>query len=433
MGARRRRRSATGADRCCTSSTAGAGAVRPHSSSANSPCAICGAPLDYQITLEPHDRHWILALDLPAEWPRNAAFRSYDYQLISQRALTDVRPIACARIRATSPAPSCRRRCGGATCSSRRKATRARSRWGANSRRATSDPRDVIREVLRCSATHDFVYTMRPPLLAADSVDEFLFTTRRGFCEHFASAFTVRDARGRHPRARRDRLPGRREQSARRLPRVRQSDAHAGSEVWIDGAGWVRVDPTAAVAPERIERGIAAALAEGGESLPGDYLRQNALFSRLSLAWDAANTFWNNQVVAFGEAQQRWLLDRLNLGDGGQQLGIALVLALIVFFAAMSVYLGWRFRPRTKDPLAGVLRPALPQARAPRAGARAAYEGPSDYLGRVLQARPDLAPLLVGEARNLYVALRYGPRSWGPLLGRSELSRLKFLINQLKV
>ena len=145
----------------------------------------------------------------------------------------------------------------------------------------------------------------------------------------------------------------------------------------------------------------------------------------------AANTFWNNQVVAFGEAQQRWLLDRLNLGDGGQQLGIALVLALIVFFAAMSVYLGWRFRPRTKDPLAQIYD-QLCRKLARRGLARAAYEGPSDYLGRVLQARPDLAPLLV-EARNLYVALRYGPRSWGPLLGRSELSRLKFLINQLKV
>jgi len=155
------------------------------------------------------------------------------------------------------------------------------------------------------------------------------------------------------------------------------------------------------------------------------------LISRLRLAWDAANTFWNNQVVAFGEAQQRWLLERFNLDGDSQELGIALALALIAFFAAMSAYLAWRFRPRVRDPLAQIYD-QLCRKLARRGLPREAHEGPSDYVARVLQARPDLAPLLV-EARNLYVALRYGPRSWGPLLGRSELSRLKFLINQLKV
>jgi protein-glutamine gamma-glutamyltransferase len=104
---------------------------------------------------------------------------------------------------------------------------------------------------------------------------------------------------------------------------------------------------------------------------------------------------------------------------------------LIAFFAAMSGYLGWRFRPRARDPLAQIYE-HLCRKLARRGLPRAAHEGPSDYVARVLRARPDLAPLLV-EARNLYIALRYGPRSWGPQLGRSELSRLKFLVNQLKV
>ena len=194
----------------------------------------------------------------------------------------------------------------------------------------------------------------------------------------------------------------------------------------------MRVDPTAAVAPERIENGLEAALTGSGESLPGSFLRQSALLSQLRLAWDAANTFWNNQVVAFGEAQQQWLLERLNVGDADwEQLGIGLVLALVAFFAIMSAYLAWRFRPRAKDALAQIYdqmcrklaRHGLP---------RAAHEGPTDYVTRVVQARPELAQQLV-EARKLYVALRYGPRSWGPQLNRSELSRLKFIVNQLKV
>jgi hypothetical protein len=213
---------------------------------------------------------------------------------------------------------------------------------------------------------------------------------------------------------------------------IRQSDAHAWSEVWLEDRGWVRVDPTAAIAPERIERGIEAALTESGESLPGDFLRRNALLSQLRLAWDAANTFWNSEVVAFGETQQRWLLERLNIGDADwEELGIGLVLTLIAFFAIMSAYLSWRFRPRPPDPLAQIYE-QLCRKLARHGLPRAAHEGPSDYVARVLQARPELAQQLA-EARNLYVALRYGPRSWGPQLNRSELSRLKFIVNQLKV
>ena len=193
----------------------------------------------------------------------------------------------------------------------------------------------------------------------------------------------------------------------------------------------MRIDPTAAVAPERIERGLEAALADG-ESLPGDLLRQNALLTQLRLAWDAANTFWNTQVVAFGESQQRWLLNRLNLDDADwQELGIGLVLSLVAFFALMSAYLAWRFRPRAKDALAQIYE-QLCRKLARHGLPRAAHEGPSDYVARVVHVRPELAAELA-EARNLYVALRYGPRSWGPQLNRSELSRLKFLVNQLKV
>ena len=107
------------------------------------------------------------------------------------------------------------------------------------------------------------------------------------------------------------------------------------------------------------------------------------------------------------------------------------MLALVAFFALMSAYLAWRFRPRARDPLAQIYD-QLCRKLARHGLPRAAHEGPSDYVARVLQIRPELAQQL-GEARNLYVALRYGPRSWGPQLNRSELSRLKFLVNQLKV
>ncbi|HEV8333225.1 MAG TPA: DUF3488 and transglutaminase-like domain-containing protein [Steroidobacteraceae bacterium] len=393
--------------------------------------AASGATYAYEVMLEPHQRRWIFALDVPTSWPRRDATRSSDLQLWSDRPIST---LSSFRLE-SAPIYTVNGRLPSAM-----RAADLRLPQGRNARsialaremreRAGSDAA-FIAAVLAKFRDEEYFYTLEPPRLQLDSVDDFLFNTRRGFCEHFASAFTMLARAAGIPARVVTGYQGGEYNPMSGYLRILQSDAHAWSEVWLDGRGWVRVDPTAAVAPDRIERGIEAALAEGGESLPGDYLRQNALFSRLRLAWDAANTFWNNQVVAFGEAQQRWLLDRLNLGDGGQQLGIALVLALIVFFAAMSAYLGWRFRPRAKDPLAQIYD-QLCRKLARRGLPRAAHEGPSDYVGRVLQARPDLAPLLV-ETRNLYVALRYGPRSWGPLLGRSELSRLKFLVNQLKV
>ena len=254
----------------------------------------------------------------------------------------------------------------------------------------------------------------------------------RGFCEHFASAFTMLARAANIPARVVTGYQGGELNPMNGYLLIRQSDAHAWSEVWLDGRGWMRVDPTAAIAPERIERGLDAALTESGESLPGGFLRRNVLLSQLRLAWDAANTFWNSQVVGFGEAQQQWLLERLNIGDAEwEDLGIGLALALTAFFGLMSAYLAWRFRPRAPDALAQIYE-QLCRKLARHGLPRAAHEGPSDYVARVVQARPELAQQLA-EAGNLYVALRYGPRSWGPQLNRSELSRLKFIVNQLKV
>jgi hypothetical protein len=282
-----------------------------------------------------------------------------------------------------------------------------------------------IESVLTRFRSEDFYYTLQPPALNRNAVDDFLFNTKRGFCEHYASAFTVM--------ARAAGIPARvvtGYQGGEFNPMggyfiVRQSDAHAWSEVWLEGRGWQRVDPTAAIAPERIERGLAAALS-GEEATLGRALRTNAFLSKLRLSWDAANTFWNDEVVQFGEAQQRWLLQKLNFEDTRwEYLIVALILAMVGFFVALTAYLAWKFRPRARDPVAHVYEQMcrkLGKLGLPRLP----HEGPSDYVARVAQSRPDLAPQLA-ELRSVYVGLRYGPT---PLA--TQLSRLKFLVNQLQ-
>jgi hypothetical protein len=206
---------------------------------------------------------------------------------------------------------------------------------------------------------------------------------------------------------------------------VRQSDAHAWSEVWLEGQGWQRIDPTAAIAPERIERGLDAAISSE-ETVPGRVLRQNAFLTKVRMAWDAANTFWNDQIVEFGEDQQNWLLRLFNIKDPRwEYLSVGMIATLAGFFAILTAYLSWKFKPRSRDPAAHVYE-QLCRKLAKLGVPRQPHEGPNDYVARAAQARPELAARLA-EVRTVYVGLRYGPT---PL--PTELSRLKFLVNQLE-
>jgi protein-glutamine gamma-glutamyltransferase len=389
------------------------------------PVRYLGAPLDYQITLEPHDRHWILALDIPSDWPRREAFRSYDYQLISPRAITDV---ASYRLRSY---PSY---VAGAELSLAMRRRDLQLPPDGNPRSVMlarqmaaqhGNPRETVRAVLRMFREQEFVYTMRPPLLAADPVDEFLFGTRRGFCEHFASAFTfVMRAAGIPSRIVTGYQGGEFNPLGGYLV-VRQSDAHAWSEVWIDGSGWVRIDPTAAVAPERIERGLIAALGQG-EPVPGRLRSENALWMQADLAWDLVNDFWNERIVRFDARRQLEMLEELGFDrPDWRTLGFGLAAALAAFFVSLSLFLAWRFRAPQRD------WPArLHATAARRLGQRGLTPGPTEgpvaFLDRATECCPDLAGEL-REIRKLYVSLRYGPQP-----SEHDLQRLKHAVNALQ-
>ena len=387
-----------------------------------------GPAYSYRLTLQPHQRHWIFPLDMPTGWPQRT-YRTSDFQLLTDRrnpvsTLTSFDLVSSTGYEVRQPLPKVME-----TADLRLPANRnPRSRALAQEMRAQAgSDAAFIAALLQKFREEEYFYTLEPPRLDLDSVDDFLFNTRRGFCEHFASAFTML--------ARAAGIPARvvaGYQGGEFNPIsgyfiVRQSDAHAWSEVWLGGRGWVRVDPTAAVAPERIESGGRDAAISEDEAVPGRLLRQSALLSQLRLAWDAANTFWNDQVVEFGEAQQRWLLERFDIEDlRWEYLGIALGAALAAFFLVLSGYLAWRFRPRRSDPVAQIYE-ALCRKLATRNIVRMPHEGPVNYLARVTQLRPELANRLA-EIRSLYVSLRYGP---APLT--SELSRLKHLVSELRI
>lgn len=237
-----------------------------------------------------------------------------------------------------------------------------------------------------------FTYTLRPPLLGKNSVDEFLFSTRQGFCEHFASSyvFTMRAA-GVPARVVGGYQGGEWVEQQEYLL-VRQYDAHAWAEIWLPQRGWVRVDPTAAVAPERIRDGLQSAAAEEfmqDALLP---LHKIAFVSRLRLQWDMINYRWYQTVVSFDAERQQGILQRL-LGEVSP-LRLALFIAAPVLLALIGLLLWLNFSNRG---------PALPPAsrlylrfcrRMARAGiARNPAETPGDYARRVELELPRLGPM----------------------------------------
>jgi transglutaminase-like putative cysteine protease len=188
---------------------------------------------------------------------------------------------------------------------------------------------------------------------------------------------------------------------------VRQSHAHAWSEVWFESGGWVRVDPTAAVAPERVERGLSAAL-PAGEPVPGRALREHAWLWQARMVVDAVNARWNDWVVKFGPERQNRLFRRLGLDrPGWREFGLVLGVGLGLALALLAVWLAVEFRgPRPDAPSRAYATFLRKLAR--RGIERAPHEGPQDFLRRLVHQRPELA-LPAREITELYVRLRYLP------------------------
>jgi len=387
---------------------------------------LLGDPVDYQITLQPTDRPWILALDVPAQWPEREAYRTYDFQLISPRRLTEV---SSYRLRSHP------RFIAGAELSRSLRLKdlqlppeghpRSRALGRELVARHGGDPLAVRDALLAMFREQPFVYTLDPPRLADNAMDEFLFETRRGFCEHYAAAFTlVMRAAGVPARVVTGYQGGEFNPIGGYLI-VRQSDAHAWSEIWVEGRGWLRVDPTAAVAPERIEQGLIAAVSET-EPVPGRLREASRLWSQVALSWDTLNDFWNERVVRFNAARQVNLLERLGVEQPDwRTLGLGMAASLAVFFVALSLHLAWRSRRPAADWPARLH--AIVARRLQRRGVtRAPTEGPVEFLERASAACPDLSAELAA-IRGLYAKLRYGPRP-----SEGDLRRLKHLVNRLR-
>jgi protein-glutamine gamma-glutamyltransferase len=362
-------------------------------------------PVDYVVTMEPHNKTWLFALDVPDKLSVSATL-TYDFQLLNKEPVhARMRYTARSNLVYHANVQESERQIQRALQLPRQVDPRARqlaAEWRAGSR----DDATIVNTALSYFSKNGFVYTLEPPLLGADGIDDFLFNTRQGFCEHYASAFVFLMRAANIPARVVTGYLGGELNDVGNYYIVRQSDAHAWAEVWLAGQGWVRVDPTSTIAPGRIERGLSASVSDNA-ALPFMERNPPQWMRNLRFNLDALANQWNQWVLGYDTERQFAFLTRLGMESITWQkmalnmaAGLGLVTGLLALFMLRHLFV--RRQDKVQAAWLKLCR-KLADAGLPRA----AHEGAQDYAARVAIARPALA----GRFRDLaarYSALRYG-------------------------
>ncbi|MFO1399903.1 MAG: DUF3488 and transglutaminase-like domain-containing protein [Steroidobacteraceae bacterium] len=400
--------------------------ARPQPYAQGPALSYSGTRYAYSVELEPGSLELLPALEMPEGPPPPEALLTSDYQLALPRPprhVLNYRLAARTQYRSDAPLPALARRMDLALPRGRNPRSVA---LGQALRAAAGDERAFIAAVLARFRDGGYAYTLAPQRLGGQPVDEFLFDTRAGFCGHYASAFALLMRAGGVPAHVVAGYQGGEWNPLGGYYLVRQSHAHAWTEVWLDGQGWRRVDPTAMVAPARLE-GESVELLPGAARSGTRLLHDLPWIGTLVQGWDALNAWWLRDVVGFDFARQLDLFGALGFApDAWRTLAGVLAAGGIAWALLIAWQARHRARPPPPDPLARAWS-AL-GARLARVGLRRrATEGPLDYAERVAAARPDLAADVRRLART-YATLRFGAAT-----GAAAIAALHRAVRALRV
>ncbi len=351
----------------------------------------------YQIRLLPTHQRVLPTLDVPIDTPEGAVMRR-DRVVMAARPVNDAltyRLTSATRYRLEPQLGEHHRHWLQLPAGFNPRTLALGQSWR---QRYGNDDVAIVRAALGLFHDGGFRYTLAPAPLGRNAMDDFLFDTKEGFCEHYSSAFTLLMRAAGIPSRVVTGYQGGYWNKLGNYLLVRNSDAHAWSEVWLAGRGWVRADPTGAVRPERVSLGAAAA---AGDQL--DWYRRDWL-QGFQNRWDVVNRWWDQAVVGFDALRQRSLLTPFGIRDADTTtLGVLLALGTTLFIA---IGLAWALlRRQSRDPLREALR-ELERKLARRQIARRAGEGPQHYLTRATRALPSQREELTNLTRR-YLDLRY--------------------------
>ena len=395
--------------------------------------------ISYTLTLEPHHKHWLFTLDLPISVSSRSTWLLNDrscYRLkpVSQRIAYEGKSfIESGKSRQLTFPEDALQLPGHGNPRARRLA----ESWS----KQTDTPDEIVQKALTYFQEKPFTYTLNPGISTVTTqkdgtgskniVDRFLFDSRKGFCEHYACSFAfLMRAAGVPARIIGGYQGGSLNQYGGYLV-VRQSDAHAWCEVWLPEKGWIRIDPTAAVAPERIQTDTANVLPPGELVYSWSSLRNGPFgkwFQTVEGAWDLVNSRWNRWVMGYSVDDQVDFLSRLGVqldkAKGlAKRLGAFLLIVLPLLF--LIGFLLSRKKAESTDRVANCWMEFCRKLEGIGL-ARTPGQGPMDYMHSILTHRPDLR-VSVQEITTLYISLRYGGNS-----AQKETEHLATMIKRFK-
>ncbi|MGP9544165.1 transglutaminase family protein [Psychrobacter sp. AOP7-B1-25] len=310
------------------------------------------APVNYKIILEPTQQNWLFGLDYPfSQQPdinTTSEFTLLKEQPVTQQLRYDVLQFAQMRIDPVLTEASRRENLALPNEGNPQARALAKQLF----KQSGSDPVRYIAAIEQWINRTEFRYTLSPPRLNTNRIDEFLFETKAGFCEHYSSSFTFMLRAAGIPARVVAGYQGGEPSRNGNVWEVRQMDAHAWTEVWLEGQGWVRVDPTAFVAPERVEQGMntmteqqGAAMFGSGASAQINY-QQYQMIQRLRRLSDQASYYWQKDVVGYDQDKQAdSLLKWFNISSIMQQI-IWLATSAVSVMAILVFVIWYRRRKR---------------------------------------------------------------------------------------
>jgi len=379
----------------------------------------------YTVTLEPNGEKWLLALDIPSKLIRHS-FMTNDFQLVSRKTINDLLRYQMESRLAYQFGLNETREYLALTLEYPDKVNPGTIEYGRSLAERFDRSEDIVNEVLTMFREQEYFYTLKPPALGSNVVDEFLFGTRRGFCEHYAGSFALLMRAAGIPARIVTGYQGGEYNKVGNYLIVRQSDAHAWTEVWIENKGWVRVDPTAAVSPGRIEQGIDEALSDETSSFR--IQNRNPIFGNLLYNWDNLQHSWNDWVLNYDQRKQMDFLSKLELGiDNWSDMVFTLVILMVVVIALFWTVTRYRERP-PKPAACEILLNRLLQKLSKRGIRKGPAEDTRAFLER-LTAREFPQTEQLADIVELYNRIKYGRQG----NSQSALSRMRSMVNLIQV
>ncbi len=365
-----------------------------------------GKAFQYQLLMEPQNQQWVFALDMPVDYPQTLA-QNADYQLISHQP-----PNARAEYQITSYPEY---NTGYITKFEFHDNTQLPAEPTPEITALVKKlhgfdqaPEVFIQALLKYFKDEEFHYTLQPPLMEDHPIETFLFKTRYGFCSHYATAFVYLMRVAHIPARVIGGYQGGEINKIGGFLEVRQADAHAWAEVWIDGKGWVRFDPTTAVAPERVERGVNVEQQVEDQAINFTPVQTDdkvfSLFKEIRATWQSVDYNWQRWVINYDSSNQSKFLS--SLGVKGLK---AMFNSLLVMITCITLVLAWFLLKNTRKKVDKVVLvyEKFCQKLSKAQIIRQNNEGARDFASRACESLPQYHEQ-IQAITDSYIRLRYG-------------------------